>query len=131
MSQKKDVAKNIKKEDLDISTQLSIQRTILANTRTFGAWVRTGLSSVLGGFAIAKFLGQSNDHETLVSAIGILFIAIGIGIFIFAYFHYKKSHEKLNETRNDLSPPSRMLLIMSLGLVVVSLFISVLLVLFK
>lgn len=70
-------------EELDTKTILAIQRTVLANTRTFAAWVRTGLSSVLAGFGIVKFMGNNDKYQAFVSSIGILFVIIGIGIYIY------------------------------------------------
>jgi putative membrane protein len=40
---------------LDINTQLSIERTMLAHERTLMAWVRTATSLISFGFTIYKF----------------------------------------------------------------------------
>lgn len=37
-------------------TQLAMIRTVLANERSFSAWIRTGISSELIGLAVAKLL---------------------------------------------------------------------------
>ena len=116
---------------VDEKTRLAIQRTILANTRTFSAWIRTGLSSVLAGFAIVKFMGNNTTYQVFVSIIGILFVSIGIGIYVYGYLSYKASYKELDKDRHNLSVPLNILLIITTGLIITSMFIMALLVLYR
>ena len=119
-------------EELDTNTILAIQRTVLANTRTFAAWVRTGLSSVLAGFGIVKFMGNNDKYQAFVSSIGILFVIIGIGIYIYGYSSYKISYRRLvDRDKHNLSIPLYVSLFITIGLIITSLFIIFLLILFK
>ena len=123
---------DLNKDHLDVKTRLAIDRTILANTRTFSAWVRTGLSSVLAGFAVVKFMGDNRDYQFFVSLIGILFVTIGIGIYIFGYLNFRISCKKLiAEDEQKLSLSLSVLLIITLSLILASLFIMVLLLLYR
>nr|WP_300001961.1 DUF202 domain-containing protein [Tissierella sp.] len=140
-SDRDDIEKDIEKDieiynipdidQVDEKTKLAIQRTILANTRTFSAWIRTGLSSVLAGFAIVKFMGNNQSYQVFISIIGILFVSIGIGIYVYAYLSYKASYKELDKDRHNLSVPLNMLLVITTGLIITSLFIMALLVLYR
>ena len=90
--------KNRKNRLAEQRTDLAIQRTILANSRTFSAWIRTGLSLVLAGLAIAKFIGENEIFEEYVLFIGIMFVLMGIGIYILALLSYKKSFDELKQS---------------------------------
>ena len=69
---------------LDVSTQLSYQRTYLAHEGTLLAWIRTALSLISFGFTIAKFFEflheKSGVAPPLLGAqtVGTLMIAIGV-----------------------------------------------------
>lgn len=117
--------------ETDQSLQLSIERTILSNTRTFSAWVRTGLSLVLAGFGIVKFLGNNDKYQVFVSLIGILFVVLGIAVYVYGYRSYKQSYlrlEKENARRVELLKPT---FIFTIGLVLSAALVIVLLILFR
>ena len=62
---------------------------ILANERTFSAWLRTGIASELGGLAVSRFLILDLVHyRWIASAIGVIFILVDIGIYIIALISY-------------------------------------------
>jgi len=42
-------------------TDLARQRNLLANERTFSAWLRTGLAAVIAGLGIARLLGPGSE----------------------------------------------------------------------
>lgn len=128
MNEKKKAQKVV---ETDQSLQLSIERTILSNTRTFSAWVRTGLSLVLAGFGIVKFLGNNDKYQAFVSGIGILFVLLGISVYFYGYRSYKQSYlklEKENKKRVALLKPTYFL---TVGLVVSAGFVIILLILFR
>lgn len=117
--------------ETDQSLLLSIERTIQANTRTFSAWVRTGLSLVLAGFGIVKFLGNNYRYQAFVSSIGILFVVLGIAVYIYGYISYRQSYlilEKENKRRITLLTPTFFL---TIGLVISAAFVIILLILFR
>ncbi|KAG2389210.1 hypothetical protein C9374_014610 [Naegleria lovaniensis] len=68
-------------------------RDLLAVERTQLAWVRTGLSTIAIGIAIAKLLTSDADSEAakiLMVTIGTIFIVLGLLIFCYSFvrFHY-------------------------------------------
>jgi hypothetical protein len=67
-----------------VSTKLAIERTRMAEERTFASWVRTGLALVAGGLASARLL-TAVQPEWLVRAMGTIFILLGGAIFALAF----------------------------------------------
>ncbi|KAF0972333.1 hypothetical protein FDP41_009236 [Naegleria fowleri] len=68
-------------------------RDLLAVERTQLAWVRTGLSTIAIGIAIAKLLTTGSDSDAakiLMVTIGTIFIILGLLIFFYSFvrFHY-------------------------------------------
>lgn len=75
---------------------LARERTRYAAERTLSAWIRTGLASVGGGFAMIRFLVFENaQHRMMAKVIGEVLIIWGICIMIFALYDYKANVEKL------------------------------------
>lgn len=118
-------------EEIDASLRLSIERTILSNTRTYSAWVRTGLSLVLAGFGIVKFMGNNDKYQAFVSSIGILFVVLGLGVYIFGYYSYKISYQRLEKEERKSSAQLRPQFLLTLGLVTSAILVIILLVLFR
>lgn len=112
-------------------TKLAQERTVLANQRTFSAWIRTGLSSVLAGLAIVKFIGNNQFFEGYVVFIGVLFVLIGIGIYILAFTSYKKTHEELNHNNKELVSSYKILATITGGMILTALLIVILLVFYS
>lgn len=76
---------------------LANQRTRFSAERTLSAWMRTGLASVGGGFAILRLLVFENvTHRLLADVIGEILLFWGIVIFIFALRDYHKTCIRLN-----------------------------------
>jgi putative membrane protein len=50
-------------EHLDVSTRLSVARTILSHERTLMSWVRTALALITFGFTIYKFFAFEAGRE--------------------------------------------------------------------
>lgn len=42
----------------DKKTEYALDRTVLANERTYAAWLRTGIAALAAGLAIEKFMVQ-------------------------------------------------------------------------
>ena len=68
-------------------TDLARQRNLLANERTFSAWVRTGLAAVVAGLGIARLL-DSGEWMWMARAIGVILILTGGGIYVIAFRRY-------------------------------------------
>ncbi|NHZ69884.1 MAG: DUF202 domain-containing protein [Thermotogales bacterium] len=68
---------------------LALDRTVLANERTYTAWIRTGLTSLVTGLGIARFLSDSmpiwGTHT--IAAILILFSAAAFFLAAWRYEH--------------------------------------------
>lgn len=70
---------------------LDRERTRMAAERTFLAWIRTGLTSIGIGIALAKFIiFHTIIHEQIGKISGKLLILWGICIFCFALFSYRR-----------------------------------------
>jgi putative membrane protein len=73
--------------------------TILANERTFSAWLRTGIASELGGLAVSRLLILDLVYYRWVAkAIGIIFILVGMAIYIVALLSYRQTLKGLQQT---------------------------------
>ena len=77
-------------------TGWAFERTLLANDRTFSAWVRTGLTTVAAGFAVTRLLAEVRP-AWLVSALGVLFVAVGGGVLFLGYWSYQSTLHRLTE----------------------------------
>ena len=65
-------------------TDLARQRNLLANERTFSAWVRTGLAAVVAGLGIARLL-DSGEWMWMARVIGAILILTSGGIYVIAF----------------------------------------------
>lgn len=85
-------------EDHPQQTEAKV-RSYLAAERTFAAWVRTGISLIILGLAIARFLAIRNDPFKLYFlVIGGSYVLEGIALLIFAVVDY---FQRRNEIRNS------------------------------
>jgi putative membrane protein len=108
-------------------TQLASERTLLAAERTLSAWIRTGLTSLGGGFAILRLISfETLVHQKLADFVGEFLILWSIAIFLYSYLSYKKSVKQLEKaTRKHYTQRGPFIIIMGLILVsVILLFIS-------
>ncbi|MGB3161016.1 MAG: DUF202 domain-containing protein [Carnobacterium sp.] len=111
-------------------TDLAIQRTLLANARTFSAWIRTGLASVLAGLAIVKFTDGNEQFRNYILVIGILFVLIGIAIYILALVSFKDSYNKLKKDNHEISNSLIILIAITTGMVITAILIMGLLIVY-
>ena len=105
-------------------TDLAVQRTILANARTFSAWVRTGLSCVLGGLAIVKFLDDAETIRGFVLITGLLFVTIGIAVYVLALISFKKSNDELKQEGLSIAMSMHYLYAITAGLILSAVLIG-------
>lgn len=110
-------------------SELAVQRTILANARTFSAWIRTGLSSVLAGLSIVNFIVGAEAFHGFVLLIGLLFVFIGIIIYIMAFVNYKKSYDILEREEVESTVSLNFLLFVTSGMTLTAILIAALLIL--
>lgn len=64
-------------------------RTLMAEERTFSAWIRTGLASVASGLGVVKLLA-GGDPSPLMTILGLLLVIVGAMAFAFAFFGYRQ-----------------------------------------
>jgi len=97
-------------------------RYSLANERTYLAWVRTSLALIAGGIAIRIFLSDVGGSDLLVvAAIG--FTALGGVLAVTSFRHWRQVQQAMSE-RVDL-PTQRGPLILTVGMVVLALVVTV------
>jgi putative membrane protein len=81
---------------LDLNTQLSVERTMLAHERTLMAWVRTATSLITFGFTIYKFFQlEAKGHVPVAQVIGprtfaLLMIAMGLFALLVATLQHRQ-----------------------------------------
>lgn len=85
-------------------TQLARKQVVMANERTYNSWIRTGLTAVVGGLFIARFLGEGIKNP-LITLIGLIFILSSIGFYLLGYWRYKEDIERIHgkEARRSVS----------------------------
>ncbi|WP_274532464.1 YidH family protein [Sulfobacillus thermosulfidooxidans] len=75
-------------------------REILANERTFLSWLRTGISLMAFGFVVSKFnlFLQIHVHRPAEHGIlGLVLVAGGVIIMIFATWQFRKNFLRLHQ----------------------------------
>lgn len=82
---------------------LALDRTVLANERTFQAWIRTGLSALAAGLGVAKFLQDSLPIWMLL-VIAIILILLSVAAFLQASWRYSHLHIRMAELDVDATP---------------------------
>ena len=96
------------------SNAYAIDRTVLANERTFAAWIRTGLAALAAGLAIEKFMIgviPSWSHR----AIAAMLLFFSLAAFLVAAWRYTHVHLRMAHLDVEAIPRSMVILI-SLGL---------------
>jgi len=120
----------------DFKDKNSIERSreLLANERTFLAWIRTSIALMGFGFVIVKFtlflkqlsllLGTTNVPTKGYSAIiGVIMVAIGVTIAILAFIQYKKNYKQLES--NYFVSSSMLSLLITLIIIMGGIFLIV------
>ena len=73
-------------------------RFLLANERTFLAWVRTALGIVAGGVALDQFVVVQGD-QGLVSRLAILTILLGAAVAMMGTVRWSRADRFMRENR--------------------------------
>jgi len=97
-------------------TDLARKQVVMANERTYNSWVRSGLTAVVGGLFIARFLGEG-VKSILVTAIGLIFILSSIGFYIVGYWRYKQDIERIHGKEAKRSVSTRIIITTSAALI--------------
>jgi putative membrane protein len=77
---------------------------LLANERTFLAYVRTALSLQLAGLAVFQFLDVA--HHVLRPLLGITLVGIGSYVAVAGYLRYRTTDRNLRSATEVTSPMS-------------------------
>ena len=88
-----------KKHKLSINDLLALERTSMANERTFLAYIRTSLTLIVPGVT-----GVQLADTLLLKIVSFLFVPIGILLFIIGavrFYKKRKTKQFLKEIAND------------------------------
>ncbi|MGI9372832.1 MAG: YidH family protein [Hyphomicrobiales bacterium] len=79
--------------------ELAVDRTLLANERTYASWLRTGLCALTAGLAIEKFMVDVLPFWgiRIISVILIMFSA-----FVFLLAAWRHAHLRIGGNTQDL-----------------------------
>lgn len=94
-----------KQELAERQTDLSEDRTLMANERTFAGWIRTGLAAVGIGVGFAALFGKL-EPGWVPRAIATVFVLCGVMIFYEAQKHGRRVLKRLNA--HEASPMAGM-----------------------
>lgn len=99
-------------------------RSYLAAERTFAAWVRTGISLIILGLAIARFLAIRNDPFKLYFLIiGGSYVLEGIALLIFAAVDYFQRRDEIRHSHYHAPKKTLIAIVGSMSLLTVFLMV--------
>ncbi len=98
------------------TTTLAMQRNVMANERTFSAWLRTGLALTVAAVALPRIIHFVRWSWAL-KLIGLVFIVVAMVIFYVAYWRYEVESKRLIWEGMAMTPPW-LLKILTIGLMV-------------
>jgi putative membrane protein len=99
----------------------------LANERNFSAWLRTGMSAMGGGIAIAELLGGEDSH-IFVRIMGIILVTLGASTCAVAFWRFNQISEVLEREGLPVTPKWAAGLLAG-GLLLVAIFLLMLIIL--
>ncbi len=85
---KKDLL-NLALQKLPTTDVLAMQRTVLGNTRTFLAIIRTAMTLLAVGVGLLQLLTHAFFHFLAVALMGLSVVVFVFGIIDYVYFHRK------------------------------------------
>jgi uncharacterized membrane protein YidH (DUF202 family) len=100
---------NSNKENDQKQIDLTRKQVLMANERTFNSWIRSGLTAVVGGLFIARFLGEG-VKSPIITAIGLIFIVSSMGFYIVGYLRYKEDIERVQGKESKRSVSTRIMM---------------------
>ena len=84
------------KEGLILRDYLTVDRTVLANERTFLAYIRTALTLFIAGVSFIQFF-----DSVAIEIVGWIFVPVGIATFIMGFTRYKKMKGLVQGIKED------------------------------
>jgi putative membrane protein len=96
---------------------LDVERTRLANERTFLAWWRTGLAAVAAGFALGRLLPSAIEGVTSWPYIllGVMLAGAGVAATIYGTVRFRMVEEAIARGEGFSSSASAMLVLAVAG----------------
>ncbi len=85
------------------ANSMALDRTVLANERTFQAWIRTGLAALVSGLGVAKFLQDAMPLSVLLIVVTIL-VLFSMLAFLLAAWRYSHLHLRIVHLDIDATP---------------------------
>jgi putative membrane protein len=83
---------------------LALDRTVLANERTYAAWLRTGLTALATGLGTARFMPAAIPLWS-VRMIAALLLLFGAASFVLAAWRYETLHVGIRHLDVNTIPP--------------------------
>ena len=85
------------------TNSMALDRTVLANERTFQAWIRTGLAALVSGLGVAKFLRDVMPLSMLLILVSVL-ILFSMLAFLLSAWRYSHLHLRIEPLDIDATP---------------------------
>lgn len=104
-------------------TEWAYERSLLANDRTFSAWIRTGLATIAVGFGVTRLLREVQPNW-LVVTLGVLFVIVGGGILLMGYWSHRRMLRWLSEDHHLTDTRSRKIVEWVVGAITVALILG-------
>jgi putative membrane protein len=82
---------------------MALDRTVLANERTFQAWIRTGLAALVSGLGVAKFLQDTMPLAVLLIVVSILILFSALA-FLLSAWRYSHLHLRIEHLDIEATP---------------------------
>ncbi|WP_207496784.1 DUF202 domain-containing protein [Aridibaculum aurantiacum] len=84
-------------KDLILREKLALQRTVMANQRTFLSFIRTSLYFSIAGFSVGEILVVK--HEDII---GFAFFGLSIILLIIGFYSYYVQRKKIEASRQHI-----------------------------
>jgi len=91
------------KLSLPDNNSLAMDRTVLANERTYQSWLRTGLAALVSGLGVAKFLKDIMPLWVLLIVVSILVLFSAVA-FLLSAWRYSHLHLRIVHLDIDTTP---------------------------
>ena len=85
------------------NSRLALDRTFLANERTYQAWIRTGVSTFIAGLGVAKFLKEDLPIGILLTT-AVTLLLFSATSFLHAAWRYCNLHVRMADLDIDGTP---------------------------
>lgn len=78
-------------EEMILRDYLALDRTVLANERTFLSYTRTAMALVIAGVTFIKFF-----DSLAMTITGLICVPIGLAVFAWGLYRYRQIHERIH-----------------------------------